>query len=79
MLLTGTDGKYRVIDVGPSHPLLLTAATTSIGPYAAVMGLGFVIGVVGHVIRSRPMIIAGILMVGAVSVYVAFVVGKLGQ
>jgi len=59
--------------------LLLTAVTTSIGPYAAAMGLGFVIGVAGHVIRSRPLILTGILIVGGVSVYVAFVVGKLGQ
>jgi len=59
--------------------LLLTAATTSIGPYAAVMALGFVIGVAGHVIRSKPLIILGILIVGGLSAYFAFVVGKLGQ
>lgn|GEM_PF-2141346 len=59
--------------------LLLTAATTRIGPYAAVMALGFLIGVAGHVIRSRLLIVTGILIVGAVSGYFAFVVGKLGQ
>jgi hypothetical protein len=49
------------------------------GPYLAVIVLGFVIGIYGHIIRSRPLIVAGILIVGAVSGYFAFVVGRLGQ
>ena len=57
--------------------LLPTAATSSIGPYAAVMAFGFVIGVFGHVIHSRTLILTGILIVGLVSAYFAFVVGKL--
>jgi hypothetical protein len=56
--------------------LLPIAASTSIGPYAAVMGLGFLIGVAGHVTRSRTLILTGILIVGVVSAYVAFVVGR---
>lgn len=58
---------------------LVIAASTGIGPYAAVMAFGFLIGVMGHVIRSRLLIVAGILIVGGLSVYFAFVVGKLGQ
>lgn len=57
--------------------LLPTAATTTLGPYAAVMAFGFVIGVFGHVIHSRTLILTGILIVGLVSSYFAFVVGKL--
>ena len=57
--------------------LLPTAAATSIGPYAAVMGFGFLIGVFGHVIKSRALILTGILIVGLVSAYFAFVVAKL--
>jgi hypothetical protein len=53
------------------------AASTSLGPYAAVMGFGFLIGIAGHVIRSRTLILTGILIVGLVSAYFAFVVGKL--
>jgi hypothetical protein len=56
--------------------LLPIAASTSIGPYAAVMGLGFLIGIAGHVTRSRTLILTGILIVGVVSAYVAFVVGR---
>jgi hypothetical protein len=43
----------------------------------AVVATGFVIGILGHVIRSRPLILTGILIVGAVSVIFAFAVGKL--
>jgi hypothetical protein len=53
------------------------AAATSPGPYAVAIGVGFVIGVYGHVIHSRMLILTGILIVGAVSGYFAFGVGKL--
>lgn len=52
------------------------AVSTSVGPYAAVMAFGFVVGVFGHVIRSRLLIMTGILIVGGVSAYVAFGVAK---
>ena len=45
--------------------------------YAAVMAAGFLIGVVGHITRSRTLILTGILIVGLVSAIFAFVVGKL--
>jgi hypothetical protein len=57
--------------------LLPIAASTSVGPYAAVIGFGFLIGAYGHVIHSRTLILTGILIVGAVSSYFAFGVGKL--
>jgi hypothetical protein len=61
-------------------PVLIPAALpTNIGPYVAVMAAGFVIGVAGHLARSRILIVAGILIIGTVSVIIAFVVGKLGQ
>jgi hypothetical protein len=56
--------------------LVLGAQTSHVAPFAAVLALGFIIGVVGHIIRSRPLIIMGILVVGAVSAYFAFVVAK---
>ena len=57
--------------------LLVLAASTSPGPYAVAIGIGFVVGVYGHVIHSRTLILTGILIVGAVSAYFAFGVGKL--
>ncbi len=60
---------------------LLTTATVSgsVGPYAAVMALGFLIGVFGHIIRSRLLIVTGIIIIGVLSAYFAFVVAKVGQ
>jgi hypothetical protein len=58
--------------------LLPTAAATSVGPYAVLMAIGFVVGVYGHVIKSRLLILIGILIVGAVSAYFAFGVAKVG-
>jgi CHASE2 domain-containing sensor protein len=58
-------------------PLIPIAAATSVGPYAAVMAVGFLIGVFGHVIKSRLLILMGILIVGGVSGYVAFGLAKL--
>jgi hypothetical protein len=55
---------------------MLAAVTSSVGPYAAAMGGGFLIGVFGHVIKSRPLILIGIAIVGAVSAYFAFFVAK---
>jgi hypothetical protein len=57
---------------------MLAAVTDKLGPYAAVMGFGFLIGVFGHVIKSRTLILTGIVIVGAVSAYFAFFVAKVG-
>lgn len=59
-------------------PLLPAAAPTSVTPYAVAMAVGFLVGVIGHINKSRPLIIAGIFIVGAVSAYVAFGVAKVG-
>ena len=58
--------------------LALAALSNNPGPYAAVIALGFLVGIYGHLSKSRALIVTGILIVGAVSVYFAFVVGKLG-
>jgi hypothetical protein len=57
--------------------LIPAALPSSLGPYIAVMAVGFVIGIAGHVTRSRTLILAGILIVGLVSAIFAFGVGKL--
>ncbi|MBV8429570.1 MAG: hypothetical protein JO244_00280 [Solirubrobacterales bacterium] len=57
--------------------LIPAALPTDVGPYAVVMGVGFLIGTYGHLTRSRTLILAGILIVGLVSALFAFVVGKL--
>ncbi|HTX31215.1 MAG TPA: hypothetical protein VMD09_07505 [Solirubrobacteraceae bacterium] len=57
--------------------LVPAALPTSTGPYAVVMGVGFLIGIYGHLAKSRTLILTGILIVGLISAIFAFVVGKL--
>ena len=56
--------------------MMLAAVTDKLGPYAVVMGVGFLVGVYGHVIKSRTLILIGIALVGAVSIYFTFFVAK---
>jgi hypothetical protein len=42
--------------------------------FLAVMILGLVIGVFGHVVHSRTLILTGILMIGLTGAYFAWVV-----
>ena len=55
---------------------MLAAVSDKAGPYAVVMGVGFLIGVYGHVIKSRTLILIGIALVGGVSAYFVFFVAK---
>ena len=44
------------LDTGPFDQL-------SPGGYIALMGIGFIVGTAGHVVRSKAMVAAGILMI----------------
>jgi hypothetical protein len=57
--------------------LVPAALPTSPGPYAIVMAVGFLVGIYGHMARSRTLILTGILIVGVISAIFAFGVGKL--
>jgi hypothetical protein len=47
-----------------------------IAPYAIVMLAGLFIGVAGHIMRSRPLILVGIALVGIASVLFGYVVAR---
>ena len=50
----------------PVHaPLVAAAAYT---PYLVTMGVGFAIGTFGHIMRSTPVILMGIVIIGGTSV-----------
>lgn len=51
------------VAVGSSH----------LGPFAGVIAFGFVLGAFGHIIRSRPLILTGILVIALASAYYVFV------
>lgn len=57
--------------------LVPAALPTNVGPYIAIIAVGFAIGFAGHLIRSRTLILTGILIVGAVAVIFGFVVGRI--
>ena len=44
------------IDTGPFNDL-------SPGPYIALMGIGFIVGTVGHVVKSKPVVALGVLLI----------------
>ena len=53
--------------------LALTVRASHLGAFAALVALGFVIGIVGHIVRSRTMVITGILVIGMVTAYYTLV------
>jgi hypothetical protein len=58
---------------------LVVAAASHLGLFTAALALGVVIGVFGHLIRSRTLIITGILVIGLVSAYFSFVLQPSGR
>jgi hypothetical protein len=54
--------------------LLLASQQSQLHAFVAVMILGLVIGVFGHIVRSRTLILTGILIIGLTSGYFAWVV-----
>jgi hypothetical protein len=59
--------------------LVLAASSSHIGLFTAVLVLGLLIGVFGHIIKSRTLIITGILVIGLVSAYFSFVLQPSGK
>ncbi len=53
--------------------LLIASQESRLTAFIAVLVFGLVIGVFGHVIRSRTLILTGILIIGLVSAYFSFV------
>jgi len=49
-----------VLDLGPLPAALLTHSP---GPYIALMLAGFVVGILGHLIKQRFLVLAGIVLI----------------
>jgi hypothetical protein len=54
--------------------LLIASQQSQLHAFLAAMVFGLVVGVFGHVIRSRTLIVTGILIIGLVAGYFAWVV-----
>jgi hypothetical protein len=52
--------------------ILLIATLSQIHASIAVLVFGLILGVFGHIIKSRTLIITGILIIGIFSAYFAF-------
>jgi hypothetical protein len=59
--------------------LVLAATSSHIGLFTAALVVGLVIGVFGHIIKSRTLIIIGILVIALVSAYFSFVLQPAGN
>jgi hypothetical protein len=53
--------------------------SSHLGLFTALMVVGVVVGVFGHIIRSRTLIVIGILLIGAVSTYYTLVLEPGGR
>jgi hypothetical protein len=53
--------------------------SSHLGAVIAALVFGLVVGVFGHIIRSRTLIITGILVIGLVSAYFSFVLQPSGK
>jgi hypothetical protein len=59
--------------------LLLAASGSHLGVFTALLVFGLILGVIGHIIKSRMLIITGILVIGLVSAYFSFVLQPTGS
>jgi hypothetical protein len=53
-----------------SHPKNRVHGLVNITPFIIALAVGLVVGVFGHIIKSRPLIVLGILMIGFVCGYI---------
>jgi hypothetical protein len=59
--------------------LAVAIHSSHIGLFAGVVAFGFVLGIFGHIIRSRTLIITGIMVIGLASTYYALVLEPAGK
>jgi hypothetical protein len=80
----GWPAKYRVssvcvLAVGMPVTVFGVAVKSShLGLFAAAIAFGFVLGTFGHIIRSRPLIVTGILVIALASGYYVFLLEPAG-
>jgi hypothetical protein len=53
--------------------LVLAVQSAHLGVFIAALAFGALVGVFGHIIGSRILIVTGILVIGLVSAYFSFV------
>jgi hypothetical protein len=59
--------------------LELAVQSAHLGVVVAVLSFGLLVGILGHLYRSRTLVITGILIIGLVSAYFSFVLQPTGR
>jgi hypothetical protein len=59
--------------------LVLAVQSSHLPAFTAALGFGVVVALVGHIIRSRTLIITGLLVIGLVSAYFSFILQPAGR
>lgn len=59
-------------------PLAVAVSSSNLPAFAALVGFGFLIGIIGHLIGSRTMIVTGILVIAVVTSYYVFALRPAG-
>jgi len=57
---------------------VLAVQSSNVNVWIGALLVGLVVGVSGHIVRSRTLIVTGILIIGLVSAYFAFVLQPMG-
>ncbi len=60
-------------------PLLIASQQSQLTLFVVVLLIGLVVGVLGHIIHSRALIVVGILVIGLASAYFSFVLQPGGR
>jgi hypothetical protein len=60
-------------------PFLVAGTSSHIGLFTAALVVSLVVGIFGHIIKSRPLIITSILLIGLISAYFSFVLQPSGR
>jgi dolichyl-phosphate-mannose--protein O-mannosyl transferase len=61
------------------YVLVLAVQSSHLGAFTAALAVGLVIAVAGHIVKSRTLIVTGILVIGLVSAYFSFVLQPAGR
>ena len=65
--------------LAPVLMVVLAAQSSHLTLFVVALSVALVVGVFGHIIKSRAMIITGILLIGLISAYFSFVLQPGGR
>ena len=63
----------------PRLVVFAAAISSHLALFSAVLAFGLLVGILGHIMGSRTLILTGILIIGLVSAYFSFVLQPSGR